>query len=201
MQESTVEQYERALYAILMEGFQGGNVATIEPSFQKKIEEVLAAAQWEAAIALFLLLSAEDPDFGRWVDMSMERQKTLSRWMRRSEASMTRQVKRLLARMKRTNKKREGSDWLGSASRAESIAITEITQALSMGEEVAAGIALKNGFILESVWVTALDEQVCPVCGPLHNMPELSWSDEFPYGPPAHVRCRCRKRWRLRKKP
>jgi hypothetical protein len=40
-------------------------------------------------------------------------------------------------------------------------------------------------------WITRRDTRVCPKCEPLHNQPEEVWGNTFPFGPPAHYRCRC----------
>lgn len=79
--------------------------------------------------------------------------------------------------------------------RAHAIAVTEITRALSISENVAAALALEMGYMLKSHWITEEDDRVCPECSPLHNMTESAWSLKFPEGPPAHVFCRCRRRW------
>jgi len=41
------------------------------------------------------------------------------------------------------------------------------------------------------IWYTQADERVCPVCAPLHGKKQDVWEQQFPSGPPAHVRCRC----------
>ena len=49
------------------------------------------------------------------------------------------------------------------------------------------------GAKVEQRWETAADERGCNICAPLHNQPEEVWSTQFPQGPPAHGRCRCRR--------
>ncbi len=49
----------------------------------------------------------------------------------------------------------------------------------------------QRGIRMERIWNTDADELVCPVCVPLNNQGEDEWIQEFPLGPPAHVRCRC----------
>ena len=42
-------------------------------------------------------------------------------------------------------------------------------------------------------WNTGVDELVCPICGPLHNV-IVGLDETFPGGfrvPPAHPNCRC----------
>jgi hypothetical protein len=74
-------------------------------------------------------------------------------------------------------------------ARSESVAITETTQAASIGGELAieATVGKSDG----DTWFTAQDNRVCPICGPLHGASRERWSRFFPSGPPAHPRCRC----------
>lgn len=101
-----------------------------------------------------------------------------------------------------------------SPSRAETIAITEVTTAISAAENAARQesaaddpaerargdfetpgtpvqppVIVNDGTI--AIWQTQEDERVCPVCGPLHDRRADSWASQFPEGPPAHPRCRC----------
>ena len=82
-----------------------------------------------------------------------------------------------------------------SRDRAELIAITEITRARSMGELAAAQLLEDIGVEVVGTWITREDEMVCNVCGPLNKTPESYWSEFFPNGSPAHVRCRCNIEW------
>lgn len=84
--------------------------------------------------------------------------------------------------------------WLG-ASRAEGIAITETTNAISQGEIAAAGLALVGNVTLVAYWVTEKDGKVCEVCQPLDETPEVHWRHLGP--PPIHPRCRCYLRWEI----
>ncbi|HUT11597.1 MAG TPA: hypothetical protein VMY42_13945 [Thermoguttaceae bacterium] len=79
-----------------------------------------------------------------------------------------------------------------SADRANDIAVTETTRAISGGERILiAYFIMRTGQSLNPVWKTEADGLVCPVCAPLHNQPETVFSVAFPAGPPAHPRCRC----------
>jgi len=87
-----------------------------------------------------------------------------------------------------------------SPARAEMAAITEVTRAISAAEFGIAGYlatvddpGLRK--VLRSVWYTALDERVCPICEPLHGLGKEEWGKAFPLGPPAHPRCRCSLQW------
>lgn len=81
-------------------------------------------------------------------------------------------------------------------SRAQRIAVTEITTSLTDGENIGKAY-LRNTFRQgwDGVWLTREDERVCPICGPLHETPQEIWRKEFPKGPPAHVNCRCEIAW------
>ena len=86
-----------------------------------------------------------------------------------------------------------------SPSRAEAIAVTEYTRAHYEGTRDAAEEMRRAGFNTIGVWLTAMDDRVCPICGPLEGVKETSpgsgqWlnpEDGLHYSPPAHVRCRC----------
>lgn len=73
-------------------------------------------------------------------------------------------------------------------SRAEAVAVTEVTRAASAGQEKVAEELRGQGFDITSIWQTMMDERVCPVCGPRHNQPRGS---NWTMLPPAHVFCRC----------
>lgn len=76
--------------------------------------------------------------------------------------------------------------------RARMIAATEITRAHS--EAVAMyrkELESRNVQVVER-WLTAEDERVCGVCGPLDGTLEPVWMAAIGRRPPAHVNCRCR---------
>ena len=73
----------------------------------------------------------------------------------------------------------------GSA-RAKRIAQTESTRVFALGNQEAFE---STGLVDEVVWQTAVDDLVCPTCGPLHNTHiGIGDIDAFP---PAHINCRC----------
>jgi len=84
-------------------------------------------------------------------------------------------------------------------SRAESIAVTEFTRAHFEGMKYAAEEIRSEGFHMVGIWNTAMDDYVCPICGPLEGQAEtepgsgqwLNPDDGLTYSPPAHIRCRC----------
>lgn len=73
-------------------------------------------------------------------------------------------------------------------TRAENIAVTEVTRAASVGTEYVANQLRRDGIDITTIWQTLVDELVCPICGPRHNQPMGSNWFDFP---PAHPRCRC----------
>lgn len=52
---------------------------------------------------------------------------------------------------------------------------------------------------LTPVWITERDERVCPICAPLDGQPADAWRDGFPFGPPAHPKCRCHLEYQERR--
>lgn len=95
-------------------------------------------------------------------------------------------------------------------ARSETQAVTEATQANSMGDLSAAEAARAGDLpemdepapppeepresrrrTVEAIWRTEPDDRVCPICRPLHGQPEESWSQVYPDGPPGHPNCRC----------
>lgn len=79
---------------------------------------------------------------------------------------------------------------LFSRARAERIAVTETTRAYAEGNTAA---WRASGVVEGREWMTAVDELVCPLCGPLHGK-IAKLNEPFPGGidnPPRHVSCRC----------
>ena len=76
-----------------------------------------------------------------------------------------------------------------SPARARMIATTEVTRAYSQAATITQEQMAAQGVQTTTQWVTWRDDRVCPICGPLHN--RFDYQAEFPYGPPAHVSCRC----------
>lgn len=74
-------------------------------------------------------------------------------------------------------------------TRARMIATTEITRAYGQAALITQEQMAAQGVQTTTQWVTWRDDRVCPICAPLHN--RFDYQAEFPYGPPAHVSCRC----------
>lgn len=73
-------------------------------------------------------------------------------------------------------------------TRAEVIAVTEITRASVQGELAIAADLRSQGVNMDAVWETNNDELVCPICAPRNGKKQNDgWADP----PPAHPRCRC----------
>lgn len=121
------------------------------------------------------------------------RQTTLERFSRPIEAGLRNGHTYDYLRRRLT----DAQESLFGAERAELIGVTETTAAHSAAERGV--IDLHNRFtgrILLAHWVTERDERVCPICRPLDGQPEYLWRERFPWGPPAHARCRCYMDWR-----
>ena len=69
--------------------------------------------------------------------------------------------------------------------RAEMIAATEITRIFSLANQAA---WQSTGFVNQMKFNTAVDDRVCPICGPKQGAIMPLGSDQ---APPLHVRCRC----------
>jgi len=106
-------------------------------------------------------------------------QKLVSEWVGNDE-SITQLAKRI-------NNPKFG--WF-NPKRARTIAVTETTRAFAEGNTIA---WKESGVVKKRRWNTSVDEMVCPICGPLHNV-VVGIDGTFPGGhqnPPAHPRCRC----------
>lgn len=81
-------------------------------------------------------------------------------------------------------------------SRIESIAITEVTRAVSAGERAVVLLFPEaERAQLKPIWHTEEDARVCQVCRPFDGHGEIVYGPESPGGPPAHPRCRCWLEW------
>lgn len=92
-------------------------------------------------------------------------------------------------------------------TRAESIAVTEVTRAAAAGVNEDKKLLAQEGLSFARVWNTRNDERTCVICGPLNGMgedepvpghpdPDIAmkgWGagERTKDGPPAHPRCRC----------
>ncbi|MDO8751149.1 MAG: phage portal protein [Dehalococcoidia bacterium] len=76
-------------------------------------------------------------------------------------------------------------------ARAEMIAKTEVTRARNVAISQYAERLIKLGAKTTRVWMTRRDERVCAICAPLDGKSEEIWRGMHPFGPPAHVACRC----------
>lgn len=72
------------------------------------------------------------------------------------------------------------------ARRAQMISVTEVTRAYADGNRMAWAA---SGAVDKVRWQTAVDERVCPSCGPMHNQTDVVGGDFEGMGPPAHVNC------------
>lgn len=78
-------------------------------------------------------------------------------------------------------------------ARASQIAVTEVTRIFAEGNQMA---WMASGVVTHNRWMTAKDERVCPVCGPLDGQVVALGANAFGgiggiTSPPSHVQCRC----------
>lgn len=179
------------------------------PAIANAIKPTLEEIQRRAIIQVILLWGQESAEFGDLFDMrgvdrqAFERAAGLSAAKQAQSiggqvASATEDMLRNYSGAPEDLKAWKASNVYGE-SRAERIAVTETTTAISMGEDLGAEAAKGVGYLSLAVWATAQDDRVCNTCGPLNGLPEAAWRADYPDGPPAHVHCRCRKVWMLRK--
>lgn len=76
----------------------------------------------------------------------------------------------------------------------ERVSITTVTTTHTNGEMRAVRFLNSTTETVVGYWMT--EPGACEVCEPLHNQPERVWRAYFPYGTPAHERCRCHIDWR-----
>lgn len=89
-----------------------------------------------------------------------------------------------------------------SPARLKGIAITEVTTAVSAGEQ--AVVIPYNDFLgqrnrrpdrLIALWQTSHLPNVCEHCQPFEGQGREVWGEVAPLGPPLHPRCNCALRW------
>lgn len=82
-------------------------------------------------------------------------------------------------------------------SRSTTIAVTEVTRAYAVGQDLMQSRIEQEGIPTIKVWRTLEDEKVCPICAPLDFLAESPQGGFNPFGgfgipdPPAHPNCRC----------
>lgn len=86
----------------------------------------------------------------------------------------------------------EQRDSVFGRDRAYRIAVTETTRMAEVAEKAATEVIKASGVAINRIWVTAEDDRVCKVCGPMHGLYENQWPSSFRNGPPLHPNCRCR---------
>jgi len=75
--------------------------------------------------------------------------------------------------------------------RAQTIAVTELTRAESQAHEMYVAELNERGVEINERWLTAEDEKVCDICGPLDHTLRDVWQAAVGGPPPAHPNCRC----------
>lgn len=80
-----------------------------------------------------------------------------------------------------------------SDDQAERVSVTNTTRGVSAAQTSGSKDAANAlGIAIDQKWVTERDGKVCPKCSPLNGRPSIEWVDQYPSGPPAHPRCRCK---------
>ena len=172
-------------------------------------QPVLENVHSQSMVLLLLLWMAQEDDLrSAWEgvdDLDNKRRIVLNRRAGRNATRHAKRLGRQLSRSTERMKRRRPDDFdpdlwderVFGRSRSEAIGITETTRAIQYGEDLAAQQAIKMNYNVRAAWRTAKDEHVCPVCGPLEGKGYEVYGKLFPDGPPAHVRCRCRRHWLL----
>lgn len=201
------DKYEDELAAVLLLSWQVPRFEALagrEPdwkSMERQIateaEPVLRKAQRKAALGMFdevLGTRRSPPGFDPYKAHAAELAAVLAQ---SRQASWDQMKKRVDAG--------EGSftDWVKqnlTRQRAKDIGVTEVTDAISTGEE-AARVVMRDALGMELVPIWNIDPRsnVCQICRPLNGKPESFWVRDFPTGPPAHPRCACFKTYRNRR--
>ena len=98
----------------------------------------------------------------------------------------------------------EVSKWFG-VSKAEGIAVTEITRAAVEGERPVVEELSNQGVALQKVFVTVRDRKVCTTCQPMDGLKAVGLGFDahyihpeqgvIYYRPPLHTKCRCGERY------
>lgn len=204
--EEEIQKGMQEVFAAALAASAGGLEAineAIKKALAKYIGPILEELHRRVIIAMLLLFGDDDRVSSVMGDAAQERGPVYRDLVRRSRARAGRQVEDLGDQLADTNQTwydewdEEGDfeEWVADrllpSSRAENIAITETTNAITLGERTVVDEMRRLGVDVDAVWITQRDERVCPVCGPLHSQPSSQWVEDFAYGPPAHPRCRC----------
>jgi hypothetical protein len=195
-------------YKVLSQGLAAVNAA-IKKALKKYAGPILEEIQRRAVIFLLLFLQDDDYVSSRVGESGKSWESIKRNASKKAKQSANDQLDRLGDQIADTN---EGifDEWdeesgesfedfatrrLFPDSRSGNVAITETTGAVGDGEYRVKDALSEIGIEITAVWVTANDDRVCPICGPMHLKPESQWVDEFPNGPPIHPRCRCYLNW------
>jgi hypothetical protein len=201
IQEAMQEVFAEAL-KVVDQGLDAVNRA-IKAALQKYVGPIIEEVHRRVIIALLILFG--DDDLGRSVlgDASKKKGPIYDDLIEQAKRRASKQVDDLGEQMSDTNsswwdewdEEEPIEDWASERlfpdSRAGNVAITETTNAVTIGEATVVETMRELGVGVTARWYTKRDERVCPVCGPLHETGPANWADDFAMGPPAHPRCRC----------
>lgn len=128
-------------------------------------------------------------------------QSYVTKWLQGLDAVSTEALRRALIYFETTPGASVG-DIIGqllphfSPVRAERIAVTETTRMYAMANQLAGQeLAAKfPGVKVTKMWMTNVDDLVCPICRPLDGKEvplDQAFNADGVFNPPAHVNCRC----------
>lgn len=201
-----------AALLLLFDDMRRRILSGLDPGWQRFEESVSDTLDDELA-AIFLLMAIQLTNFARSsplvdgilpggysgpaVEYATDRAAELARDIR---IDMEKEVARIRRQFKAIEDiTQDLNDYLDKALadyRAKRIAVTEITRVANHAEDVAAEeIERKAPVRMVPIWWTRDDELVCVICGPYHMKGAVAWANAYPSGPPAHVNCRCFKRY------
>jgi hypothetical protein len=201
IKEAMQEVFKVALEAA-SSGLESVNEA-IKKALKKYVGPILEEIHRRAIIIMLILFGDDDRASSVMGGAERSRGPVYDDLMKRAKREADQQTEDLGDEMVETNKswyeewdeEIEFGEWakdrLLADSRAENVAITETTNAVSLAEKTVADRMGELGLNVDALWITKRDERVCRVCGPLHLQPISQWRDDYPAGPPAHPRCRC----------
>lgn len=161
--------------------------------FQSDLESVLAAALEDTSNTSFQQIKQQ-------INVELDEKKLKKKSPENWASDYSKELAALIVattqdRVKQVEKdgKELDLDYDFSEERAQRIAITETTRAVTAGEYLLLSSAIDNDLIdaYEARWHAELDALTCQDCQDLDGMSQSVWEREAPSGPPLHPDCRC----------
>lgn len=180
----TRDQYEMEIVAALSkawEPFRTGNVD--QELLASATREALEWPLYEAGLDAAYGYRAESGGKIGGIPLS----KQISEWASGRAATLAAASTANTMRMLRMKPAEE----VFSPGRMATLAATEVTGAVTASEGIAIALLLMPRDMVVAKWVTAADERVCELCGPLDGEGRELFGFVAGNGPPAHPNCRC----------